>query len=301
MRFRDLFAEAGRTLSFEFFPPKTEDGLADFMASLDSFEALAPSFVSVTYGAAGTSGERTRGLVDAIASRVAMPVVPHLTCCCHTRAEIEALLEGYAQSGIRNIVALRGDRPADWNGQAGEYRYATELVEHIADFGSRTGHAFGIAVAGYPEGHPAANDRLLEIEHLKAKVDAGADCVITQLFFDNRDFEDFRDRCELAGISVPIVAGIMPVTSVSGMKRMAQLAGRARFPAALLRGLNRAEDDADAIRRVGVHWATEQCRDLLDRGVDGIHFYTLNRSKATREIYASLGVRDSRRLLVRSA
>lgn len=301
MRFRNLFARDQRTMSFEFFPPKTPDGTADFLDSMDSFEALAPSFVSVTYGAGGSSAERTRELVSAIRARTSAPVVPHLTCCCHSREEIEAILAAYAEEGIENLVALRGDPPAELASRAGDYAHATELVEHIAEFGARTGHRFGIAVAGYPEGHPAASDRLLELDHLKAKVDAGADCVITQLFFDNRDFEDFRERCELAGISVPIVAGIMPVTSVGGMKRMAQLAGRARFPAALLRSLARAEDDPESIRRVGAHWATEQCRDLLDRGVDGIHFYTLNRSKATREVYASLGVRDSKRLVMRTA
>src|SRR5207248_2942260 len=156
---------------------------------------------------------------------------------------------------------------------------------------------FGIGVAGFPEGHPGCPNRLKEMEYLKRKVDAGADYVCTQLFFDNRDFYDFRERCELAGVKVPIVAGVMPITSRATMARMAELALGARFPAALLRAVGRCADD-QAVARVGVHWATEQCRDLLDNGVRGIHFYTLNRSDATRRIYENLGVTDSAALRV---
>ncbi|MEP6603924.1 MAG: methylenetetrahydrofolate reductase, partial [Spartobacteria bacterium] len=148
----------------------------------------------------------------------------------------------------------------------------------------------GIGVAGFPEGHPATPNRLVEMDHLKAKVDAGADYIVTQLFFDNRDFYDFRERCALAGINVPIIAGIMPITSMSGCKRIAELAGGARFPAKLLRALQRCENDPKMVGRVGVHFALEQCHDLLDNNVAGIHFYTLNRSDATRTIFDSLGI-----------
>src|SRR5580693_3521884 len=167
------------------------------------------------------------------------------------------------------------------------FRHAIDLVKFIRRFNESAVHpdgkGFGIGVAGFPEGHPATPNRLDEMDHLKAKVDAGADYICTQLFFDNHDFYDFRERCELAGINVPILAGIMPITSVGGMKRMAQLALGARFPAKLLRALDRA-NDAEAVKRVGVHWATEQCRDLLDNQVRGIHFYTLNKSDATRRV-----------------
>jgi methylenetetrahydrofolate reductase (NADPH) len=162
----------------------------------------------------------------------------------------------------------------------------------------RVARGLGGGGAGFPEGHPATPNRLEEMDHLKAKVDAGADYICTQLFFDNRDFYDFRERCELAGINVPILAGIMPVTTLGGMKRMAQLALGARVPAKLLRALGRAAGDAEAVKRVGIHWATEQCRDLLDNQVRGIHFYTLNKSDATRQIYRSLGLRDSSGLRV---
>jgi methylenetetrahydrofolate reductase (NADPH) len=152
---------------------------------------------------------------------------------------------------------------------------------------------FGIGVAGFPEGHPTTPNRVLEMDYLKAKVDAGADYICTQLFFDNHDFYDFRERCQLAGINIPIIAGIMPITSAAGMRRMAELAAGARYPAKLLRAIQRCGGDEAAVQKVGIHYATEQCHDLLDHGVDGIHFYTLNKSHATREIYSSLGIRDS--------
>jgi methylenetetrahydrofolate reductase (NADPH) len=215
---------------------------------------------------------------------------------CHTLEDLTAILERYAASGIENILALGGDLPRerpDYDRSRDAFRYAEGLVRLIR---SRTNapdaRGFGIGVAGFPEGHPGTPNRLKELDHLKRKVDAGADYICTQMFFDNRDFYDFRERCELAGIQVPIIAGVMPITSRTGMERMAELALGARLPAALLRAIARCTDDR-AVARVGVHWATEQCRDLLDNSVRGIHFYTLNRSDATRTIYENLGVDDS--------
>ncbi len=302
MHFRDIYVQQNRTCSFEFFPPKTDKAAADLLDSMKDFEALRPSFVSVTYGAGGSTRERTRGLVHRIKEETALDPVPHLTCVCHDETEIGQILEKYAAAGITNIMALRGDEPKDYDGNAGSFPYATDLVRFIKRFGERGSHpdkrGFGIGVAGYPEGHASTPNRLTEMDHLKAKVEAGADVIVTQLFFDNRDFYDFRERCELAGIRVPIVAGIMPITSIKGMKRMAELAAGARYPASLIRAMNRTDGSDEAAKRVGVHWATEQCRDLLDHQVDGLHFYTLNRSTATREIYASLGVKDSLALAV---
>jgi methylenetetrahydrofolate reductase (NADPH) len=173
-------------------------------------------------------------------------------------------------------------------------------VKFIKRFNDSGAHpdkrGFGIGVAGFPEGHPLTPNRLVEMDHLKAKVDAGADYICTQLFFDNHDFYDFRERCALAGIHVPIIAGIMPITTTNGMKRMADLSGGSVFPARLLKALQRAGSDPEAVRRVGLHYATEQCADLLNNNVSGIHFYTLNQSSATREIYASLGLKGSRAL-----
>ena len=221
--------------------------------------------------------------------------MPHLTCVGHTEAEIDGILAGYAARGVSNILALRGDAPREGAaGEAGHFRHAADLVRAVRAFneGGRHPHArgFGIGVAGFPEGHPETPNTLLQMDHLRAKVAAGADFVITQLFFDNDAFFDWRDRCTLAGITVPVIAGLMPITSIAGLKRMAELAAGTRFPASLLRSIKRCEDSPEDVANVGIHWATEQARDLMDRGVAGIHFYTLNRSDATRRIYRTLGL-----------
>jgi methylenetetrahydrofolate reductase (NADPH) len=271
---------------------------------MSELEELKPTFVSITYGAGGSTRELTHDLVVRIKKAGKIEPFPHLTCVGHSEAEVRAILDRYAEAGIGNIIALGGDLPKALEGHdraTDAFRYASDLVRFIRrydDEHARLGRkGFGIAVAGYPEGHPATPNRVKEMDFLKSKVDAGADYIVTQLFFDNRDFYDFRDRCALAGIKVPIVAGIMPVTSVQGMNRMAEMALGARFPAPLQRSLNRANGDPEAVRRVGIHWATEQCRDLLDHRVRGIHFYTLNRSTATREVFLNLGVKDSQGLL----
>jgi methylenetetrahydrofolate reductase (NADPH) len=296
MHIQDIFAQHRTTFSFEFFPPKTDQAAEELFATIARLQELQPSFVSVTYGAGGSTRERTHDLVVRIERETNLTAVSHLTCVCHTRKEMTQILNRYAKSGVENILALSGDLPrdrADHDRSQDAFRYAEELVRFVR---SRTNchdpRGFGVGVAGFPEGHPATPNRLKEMDYLKRKVDAGADYVCTQLFFDNRDFYDFRERCELAGITVPIVAGIMPITSKAGMERMAELALGAKFPAALLRAVNRCTDDA-AVARVGIHWATEQCRDLLDHQVRGLHFYTLNKSDATRQIYEYLGVKDS--------
>jgi len=207
-----------------------------------------------------------------------------------TREEIGEILADYQAHGILNIMALRGDPPKGetaFRQPDGGFAHAAELVAFI----KRSFPQMGVGVAGFPEGHPETPNRLLEMDYLKAKADAGADYICTQLFFDNRDFYDFCERCEIAGITIPIIAGIMPVTSLKGMRRMAELALGARFPARLTKSLVRAKDD-EYVERVGIHWATEQVRDLVDHGVRGVHFYTLNRSKATLRIYETLGLKN---------
>lgn len=303
MHILDIFNARPTTFSFEFFPPRNDATAEDLFAAIRDLEPLRPAWVSVTYGAGGTTRERTHDLVERIRAQTRVEVMPHLTCIRHTEAEIYDILERYAAAGISNILALAGDAPrADpaYDRSRDSFRYAAQLVTFIRQFKNRRGGApitdprgFGIGVAGFPEGHPACLNRLMELDHLKAKVDAGADFIVTQLFFDNRDFYDFRERCELAGVRVPIIAGVMPVTSAAGLKAMADLAAGCRFPAPLLKAINRAGGNPDAIKRVGVHWATEQCRDLLDHNARGIHLYTLNKSPATREIYANLGIQDS--------
>ena len=305
MHILDIFQRHKTTFSFEFFPPKSDEGARQLFENIAEFENLHPTFVSVTYGAGGSTRQLTNDLVLKLKSSTKLDPLPHLTTVCHNESEIEEILERYARAGISNILALRGDIPAHHTGPdpfAG-FRQANDLVRYIRRFSERNSNSFavkdprgfGIGVAGFPEGHPGTPNRLMEMDRLKAKVDEGANFIITQLFFDNRDFFDFRDRCSLAGIKVPVIAGIMPITSAQGMKKMAELALGARFPASLIRAINRAQGD-EGVRRVGVHWATEQCRDLLDHDVAGIHFYTLNRSTATREVFLNLGVQDSRGL-----
>ena len=297
MHIRDILTSAKPSLSFEFFPPRQAAAWEDLYQTIRELEILHPSFVSVTYGAGGHTRELTHDLVVRIQQTTTIPPVPHLTCVGHSAAEVQAILERYAAAGVTNILALRGDPPQDaahYDESKNDFRYAAELVRFIRQFNESGLHpdprGFGIGVAGFPEGHPATPNRMLELDFLKAKVDEGADYICTQLFFDNHDFLDFRDRCRLAGISIPIIAGVMPVTSLGGMKRMAELAGGARYPAKLIRALNRAHHSPEAVERIGIHYASEQCADLLNQDVDGIHFYTLNKSRATCEIYRNLGL-----------
>ena len=220
-----------------------------------------------------------------------LTIVSHLTCVGSGRQEIFDILSKYMESGIHNIMALRGDPPkgsTEVEIPQDGFPFASDLVLFIKNQFPQ----MGVGVAGFPEGHPGTPNRLQEMDHLKQKVDAGADYICTQLFFDNRDFYDFCERCEVIGIKVPIIAGIMPITSRKGMRRMSELALGARIPAKLLKAMDRAENDAYA-ERVGIHWATEQVVDLVDHRVKGIHFYTLNKSKATLKIYESLGIQSS--------
>jgi methylenetetrahydrofolate reductase (NADPH) len=295
MHITDIMRGNSPTFSFEFFPPKTVVAAETLYRTIRDLESYMPHFVSVTYGAGGSTRDLTHDLVERIQHTTKLDPIPHLTCVCHNEGEIEAILLRYAKSAIGNILALGGDRPAGvaYDKSRDSFQHAIDLVKFIRRFNESGAHpdscGFGIGVAGFPEGHPATPNRLVEMDHFKAKVDAGADYIVTQLFFDNRDFVDFRERCALNDIHVPIIAGIMPITSIGGFKRIAELAGGARFPARLLRALERCQNDPEAVRCIGIHHALEQCQDLLDNDVAGIHFYTLNRSDATRVIFDSLG------------
>ena len=290
MRIRDLLRQQQPCFSFEFFPPRTREGAEQLYKTMVDLVLLRPSYVSVTYGAGGSTRELTHGLIIRIREHTGLTVVSHMTCVGSTKADIGEILREYREHGIDNIMALRGDPPkgeTSFRQPEGGFAHAADLVAFVrGSFPS-----MGIGVAGFPEGHPETPNRLIEMDYLKAKVDAGADYICTQLFFDNRDFYDFCERCEIAGITVPIIAGIMPVASLKGMQRMAELALGARFPARLIKSLVRAKDD-EYVERVGIHWATEQVRDLIDHGVKGVHFYTLNRSKATLTIYETLGLKN---------
>ncbi len=291
MLVKDILSDNKISFSFEFFPPKDDAGWEYLFSTISDLMPLKPAYVSVTYGAGGSTRDRTHKLVTKIQQETELTVVSHLTCVGSSRDEMKDILQNYADSGIENILALRGDPPKgqkDFVQAEDGFAYAADLVAFIKKHFPQ----MGVAVAGFPEGHPATPNRLMEMDYLKAKVDAGADYIVSQLFFDNNDFYDFCERCELAGIHVPVIAGIMPITSSQGMVRMAELAAGSRIPAPLLRGLARAQSE-EYVEKVGVHWATEQVRDLIDHNVKGIHFYTLNHSCHTLDIYKTLGVMDS--------
>jgi methylenetetrahydrofolate reductase (NADPH) len=276
------------TFSFEFFPPKTDAAWEHLFHTIADLMPLRPSWVSVTYGAGGSTRENTHRLVVRIKDETNLTVISHLTCVGSRREDLRAILARYEEKGIENILALRGDLPAGytrWTSPPDGFHHAVDLVSFIkASFPTMS-----VGVAGFPEGHPETPNRLVEIDHLKAKVDAGADYIITQLFFDNRDFYDFCERCELAGIHVPIIAGIMPIITRSGMVRMAELAAGARFPARLLQRVGRATSTED-IEKVGIEWAMDQVGDLIRNRARGIHFYTLNNARATLKIYEGLNL-----------
>jgi methylenetetrahydrofolate reductase (NADPH) len=290
-RISDILGENRISFSFEFFPPKDQAASETLYRSISELTALKPAYVSVTYGAGGGTADLTHDLVTRLQRETDLTVVSHLTCVGTALGGIRGVLDSYYASGIRNIMALRGDMPKSGAPPSTDFKYAADLVGYI----KKHYPDMGIGVAGFPEGHPETPNRLKEIDYLKAKVDAGADYICTQLFFDNRDFYDFCERCELAGIKIPIIAGIMPITNRKGMERMAELALGARFPARMLRAFSRADDGA-RFENVGVHWAAEQVRDLIDNGAKGVHFFTLNRSNATLRIYESLGASDSKGL-----
>ena len=280
------------SFSFEFFPPKTQEGAASLLETVVKLQEFNPSFVSVTYGAGGSSRGLTRSVVLDMQNR-GIPTVPHLTCVGHTEAEIEEILHGYISAGARAVMALRGDPPRNvsYDPSGDAFKHAADLVRFIRRWEERQKlpYRLSIGVAGFPEGHPDSRNRLREMDYLKAKIDEGADYICTQLFFDNRSFFDFRERCRIMDINVPIIAGIMPVTSISSMNRMADLSAGTNFPARLLKAMLRAGGDKSSIERIGINYASNQCSELLDADVEGIHFYTLNKSKATLEIYHNLG------------
>lgn len=288
MHILDQLASNRPSVSFEFFPPKNPADRARLLETIAKLDCLQPESISITYGAGGGSRDLTLGLVETLRDR---NPTPHLTCVGHTRGEIRGMLTRLATAGVSNILALRGDPPKLAPAGSGDFAHAVDLVKFIREFKRhRDPRGFGIGVAGFPEGHPSTPNRMVEMDHLKAKIDAGADYICTQLFLDNHDFHDFRDRCELAGIRVPILAGIMPVTSVAMMTRVAALAGGARFPAKLIRAFQRAGSDPESVRRAGIHHAAAQCSDLLHHQVAGLHFYTLNHAEVVLEIGRKIGL-----------
>jgi len=269
-----------------FSPPKKDEEWETLFATIAALSPLNPSYVSVTYGAGGSTRSRTHNLVTRIQKETGLTVVSHLTCICSDRDETGSILENYQKNGINNVLALRGDKPAgvaSIDDAIKDFPHAIDLVGFI-----KTNYpAIGVGVAGFPEGHPETPNRLKEIEYLKEKIDAGADYIVTQLFFDNRDYFDFVERCAIAGITVPIIPGIMPISTKKGLIRMAELALGARVPAPLLSKVLNAENDTE-VASIGIEWATNQVQELIDHHIKGIHFYTLNMADATLRIFNNL-------------
>jgi len=279
-RIVDILA-AGPSYSFEFFPPKTPAAEAQLEATLRELEPLRPSFVSVTYGAGGTTRERTHDLVVRINRDTAMTAMAHLTCAAHTRTELADIVGRYDEAGVENILALRGDPPKDLDLPPGELAHAVDLISLVRGIGG-----FSVGVAVHPEGHPASTNRTDDRRRQAEKL-AAADFGISQFFFEPDVWFSFLDDMAAEGVATPLIPGIMPVTNVKSVKRMAELSG-ADFPAWLEQRLRAVEDDEAAMHRVGVEAATELCEALRAGGVTSFHFYTLNRSPATREIHANL-------------
>ena len=288
MRITQLHGRGAPVFSFEFFPPKTDAGEATLWRALRELEPLAPSFVSVTYGAGGSTRDRTVAVTGRIATETTLTPMAHLTCVGSTVDELHGVIAEYADAGVTAILALRGDPPggpgADWQPTPGGLDHAEDLVRLIASLGD-----FDIGVAAFPEGHPEAMSLEQDAAVLAAKQQAGASFAVTQFFFRAEDYFDLLERAGRHGVTMPIVPGIMPVTNVRQIERFAKLSGAA-FPVDLAERFHALGEDPDAVRALGVESATRLCSDLLDGGAPGLHFYTLNRSTATREIYLGLGL-----------
>jgi len=288
MRIADLFGGGEPVISFEFFPPKTEDGVEALYDTVKALRPCRPSFVSVTYGAGGSTRDRTLELVARIQRELGITTMAHLTCVGSTRAEIQETLQRLHDSGIRNVLALRGDPPkgeTEFQVTEGGFRYATELVAFIRELDL----GFCVGAACYPEGHVESEDLEADLAHLVEKVDAGADFLVSQLFFDNADYRAFVSRARSAGIQLPIVPGLMPVTNAAQVERFTKMCG-SRIPQELYRRLRVVSADPAAVVATGVQWAVDQGRELLEMGAPGLHFYTLNRSSATLAVHAALGL-----------
>jgi methylenetetrahydrofolate reductase (NADPH) len=286
MRIDELFQSAQPTLSFEFFPPRNEEGEAQLLTTIDELRPLKPSFISVTR--TGGGAPPTIDLTARIQNECGYRAMSHLTCAGYTRDQIAELLDKAWNDGIRNILALRGDAaPGEktFSVTEGGFSAASDLVEFAA-----ARHDFCIGVAGYPEGHPTSLNLERDARYFKLKIDKGAQFGITQLFFDNNDFYRWRDRIQGMGVDVPLVAGIMPILNVAQIKRFVGMCG-AKIPESLLVQLESLESDPASVHAAGVEYAIRQCEDLLANGVSGIHFYTLNRSKATVLISQALGMK----------
>jgi methylenetetrahydrofolate reductase (NADPH) len=286
-RIGDLLRTGRRSFSFEFFPPKDEAGEEQLWRAISALEPYRPTFVSVTYGAGGTTRDTTVRVTGRIARETSMTPMGHLTCVGHTRAELERILESFHEAGVRNVLALRGDPPGGpgtpWTATEGGLTYADELVALVRR------HGFSVGVAAFPEGHREAESLDRDVAVLLGKQQAGAEFAITDMFFRAGDYFGLVERGRAVGVEIPILPGIMPITNLNQVTRMAELSGR-EVPAAVVARIAAHRDDPVALRAEGIAIAAELCEELLAGDAPGLHFYTLNRSKATREIFAALNM-----------
>jgi methylenetetrahydrofolate reductase (NADPH) len=282
----ELIRGGGHSFSFEFFPPKDAEGERQLWRALRQLEPLRPTFVSVTYGAGGSTGHRTVGITHRIARETTMVPMAHLTCVGHSRDELRSVIGSYAAAGIRNVLVLRGDPPGGpgtpWQATEDGLSYASELVELVRSLGR-----FSVGVAAFAQGHREAASLEHDVEILARKEAAGAGFAITDMFFRASDYLGLVDRASAAGVTMPILPGIMPITNLGQVRRMAELSGHP-VPEEVVSRIARYDGDPEAVRSAGIELATELCETVLANGAPGLHFYTLNRSKATREIYANL-------------
>ena len=285
MKISQILKQGSQPFSFEFFPPKTDEGFDQLFKTIENLKSWNPGYVSVTYGAGGSTRAKTIDLVGRIKHQIGLEGMAHLTCVGHSAEEIRVILDRLKEDGIDNVLALRGDPPQGEESfvkTKNGFGFGNELVAFI-----RKNYNFCLGVAGYPENHVECPDKRTDLENLKRKVDAGADFIVTQLFFDNRYFFDFCERARAIGIHVPIIPGIMPIINAKQTQRFTKMCG-ASIPPALLDLLDKNQEDSIAVGQIGVEHATTQCEELLKMGVPGIHFYTLNRSKATLAILENL-------------
>lgn len=285
MKIRELFPSRTLTFSFEFFPPKTAQDAEALFTRARELQPLGPTFISVTYGAGGSTRQQTMDLVCRFQEDLGLVAMAHLTCVGHSQAELREILTELKHRGIKNVMCLRGDPPRGqdrFEPTPDGFRYAHELVKL-----ARSVDDFCIGVAGYPEAHPESPDKHLDLQHLKTKLDSGADFVTTQLFFDNKDYFDFVRRARRLGIQQRLIPGLMPITNYQQIKRFTQMCG-ATIPAVLQARLEPVADDPQAVVEIGIDWAWRQCEELLAEGAPGIHFYTMNRSLATQRIFERL-------------
>lgn len=289
-RITDLFASTSKTVSFELFPPKTDEGYAKLLSTIEQLCGLKPDFFSVTYGAGGGSRDKTLDIVQHVQNRHGISGVAHLTCVLHTKSEIKRILEDMSSRGIRNVLALRGDPPAnqpDWKPGPDNFHYSSELVTFIRQ---HFGKDFSIGVAGFPEGHLLCPDREKDADYLKLKIDAGADFIITQLFFDNKDYFDYVARLRKRGIQARVLPGILPITNYAGLVKFCATCGATISPD-VKRIFEPIQNDPEATARAGIDFCVRQCRDLLSGGAPGLHFYTLNKLSPVDQIVKQLDIK----------